>query len=330
MLFDNTVFLFSSSHTSPAFNLAAEEYFLMSKSDNFILLWRNEPSIIIGKNQNAYAELDLDYVKLHDIKVIRRLTGGGAVFHDLGNLNFTFIKNGQQGMADFKEFLSPVTAYLRSLGLSAEFSGRNDILIDGMKVSGTAQTNHHGRVMLHGTLLFDASLSVLSAALKPNPLKLQAKGIKSVKSRVTNISTHLGKAMSISDFIEGLSNFLSDSESCKGYDLISADEEAINLLASEKYSAFSWNFGNAPPYSIEKSAMLPGGIVTANFEVKSGEIRSLRLFGDFFGTEAITELEKRLQKIPYEPSAVAGALSGIDLSCYIMGASSKDIIELLF
>jgi lipoate-protein ligase A len=332
MVFDKTepVYLVAHNSTRPPFNLAAEEYFLRERSENFIMLWRNEPAIIIGRNQNAYAELDVDYVRDNSITVIRRLTGGGAVFHDLGNLNFTFIKNGQDGMADFKEYLLPVIGYLRSLGLNAEFSGRNDILLDGMKISGNAQTNYRGRVMLHGTLLFDVALGTLSRALKPNPLKLNAKGIKSVRSRVTNIRSNLKKDITVTEFTDGLASFLSESEDCTRYAFTASDERAVGRLVDEKYGTFLWNFGSAPPYSVEKSAMTPGGLVTAAFDVRNGELSDIRIFGDFFGTREISELENRLKKIPYEPAAAADALSGIDMYDYIAGASKDDLIRLLF
>ncbi|NLO45226.1 MAG: lipoate--protein ligase [Clostridiales bacterium] len=332
MLFGGTepVCLIAHSRTSPSFNLAAEEHFLRGRRENFIMLWRNEPSIIIGRNQNAYAELDINFVRENGVTVIRRLTGGGAVFHDLGNINFTFIKNGQDGMADFKEYLEPVVGYLRLIGLDAEFSGRNDILVGGMKVSGSAQTNCRGRVMLHGTLLFDASLETLARALSPNPLKLSAKGIKSVKSRVTNIRPHLAADMSVTEFADGLSKHLTESEHCVRYELSDRDEDAVAQLAADKYDTFLWNFGGAPPYSVEKSAMTGGGLVTAAFDIKNDTISDIRIFGDFFGVKEISDVENILKKTPYEPTAVAGAISGINLDDYIFGASAAELVKLLF
>jgi len=240
MLFEKTepVYLISHEFTDPSFNLACEEYFFHHRTENYILLWRNSPAIIIGRNQNAYAELDMDYVAENSIPVIRRLTGGGAVYHDLGNLNFTFITNGADGLADFKVFLKPITEYLCSIGLDAEFSGRNDILLKGMKISGNAQANYKSRVMLHGTLLFSVILSVLAKALKPNPLKLKAKGIGSVVSRVTNISEHLEREMRVEDLKIELAVWLTGTQSCIIYELTPIDEKAIQKLVEEKYGTF--------------------------------------------------------------------------------------------
>jgi len=320
----------SHPFTSPAFNLAAEEYFLCRRRENAVMLWRNEPSIIIGRNQNAYAELDMDYVKANGIKVIRRLTGGGAVFHDLGNLNFTTIKNGGEGLADFQRALEPVIGYLRSLGLNAEFSGRNDILLDGMKISGSAQVNERGRVMLHGTLLFAAALDTLSAALKPNPLKLKAKGIKSVRSRVTNISAHLEKPMSVADFTAGLYDWFRTGGGFEPYDLTREDIAEIEELVREKYGAFAWNIGSAPPYELEKSALFPGGIVTANFRVKNGRVERVRLYGDFFGARPVSELEERLAGVTYEQGEVARALVEAGVEEYMAGVAAEGLAEIFF
>ena len=324
------VYIISHNHISPSFNLACEEYFLCRRNENFILIWQNSPSIIIGRNQNAYAELDMDYVKTNNIPVIRRLTGGGAVFHDLGNLNFTFIKNGCDGLADFREYLTPITHYLRSLGLNADFSGRNDILLDNMKISGNAQTNYRGRVMLHGTLLFSVEMSTLSQALKPSPLKLQAKGIKSVRSRVTNISEHLSSPMSIEEFKDGLFSFLKDCENCEKYSLSPSDEDAISALAQCKYDAFLWNIGNAPPSSAEKTIVLPSGIVNANFSVKNSKIENIAFFGDFFGVKPVSELAEKLCGIDFSPDAVISALAGCETDSYISGMSLDSLINLLF
>jgi lipoate-protein ligase A len=331
MLFKNeNVFLISHSHTKPSFNLASEEYFLCQREENYILLWRNEPAIIIGRHQNAYAEIDMDFISENSIPVIRRLTGGGAVFHDLGNLNFTFIKNGQEGFADFGEFLEPVTEYLRSLGLNAGFSGRNDILLDGMKISGNAQVNYKGRVLIHGTLLFSVAMNTLSKALRPNPLKLEAKGIRSVKSRVTNISEHLIEPLTIGQFTQGLSHFLSGREGCIKAELTGQDEKAINSLIETKYGTWEWNIGSAPKYAMEGTVLLQSGIVTAYFNVKNGLFSSVKLLGDFFAQGEIEELERLLVGTAHEKRAVLEALKKADVSKYIANTGAQELAEVFF
>jgi len=332
MLFEKTepVYLISHEFTEPAFNLACEEYFFHHRQENYILLWRNSPAIIIGRNQNAYAELDMDYVAENKMPVIRRLTGGGAVYHDLGNLNFTFITNGADGLADFKVFLKPITEYLCSIGLDAEFSGRNDILLKGMKISGNAQANYKGRVMLHGTLLFSVSLSVLAKALKPNPLKLSAKGISSVKSRVTNISEHLTRSMNVEELKEELAVFLTGTESCVPYALTAEDEAEIKKLVEEKYGTWGWNIGSAPSYSMESTALLTGGMVTVNFDVYEGKIISIKIFGDFFGSRDISGLEQKITGTPHERQALLAALEGFELQKYIANITAAEFSELFF
>ena len=182
------------SHTDPYFNIAADEYALKYLEDDCFMLWRNEPSIIVGKHQNTLAEINVDYVMKNNIKVVRRISGGGAVFHDLGNLNFTFVKNaGEDAQGDFRKFTQPILDVLQSMGINAKFEGRNDLTIDGKKFSGNAESIWKNRVLHHGTLLFSAVMTDLSAALKVNPLKFQDKAVKSVRSRVTNISEHLDR-----------------------------------------------------------------------------------------------------------------------------------------
>ena len=332
MLFNKTepVYILAHDFTDPAFNLAFEEYFFHHRQENYILLWRNSPAIIIGRNQNAYAELDMEYVAENGIPVIRRLTGGGAVYHDLGNLNFTFITNGADGLADFKAFLKPITEYLCSIGLDAEFSGRNDILLKGMKISGNAQANYKSRVMLHGTLLFSVSLSVLAKVLKPNPLKLKAKGIGSVVSRVTNISEHLERNMSVEELKNELAVWLTDKQRCVPYPLKPDDEETIRKLVKEKYGTWDWNIGSSPSYSMESTALLPGGIVTINFNVVDGRITALKIYGDFFGSKDIAGLEDKIKGTPHERHALSGVIEGSDLQKYMANITNEEFTEMFF
>ena len=192
--------LIYNEKTNPYFNLAMEEYFLKNTNEDLFLLWRNESAIVVGKNQNTLSEINYEYIKEHDIKVVRRQSGGGAVFHDLGNLCFTFIACNNNSFSDFKRFTMPIVEALKGLGINAEFSGRNDLLIDGQKFSGNAQYNYQNKVMHHGTLLFSSEINDVSAALKVKPIKFEGKSVKSVKSRVTNISEHLKQPMTVLEF----------------------------------------------------------------------------------------------------------------------------------
>ncbi len=331
MLFDRStpVYLVLNDSTDPPFNLACEEYLFQKRRENFIMLWRNAPSIIIGRNQNAYAELDMDYVREHSIPVIRRLTGGGAVYHDLGNLNYTFITAGE-GLADFGEYLKPVIGYLRSLGLNAAFGGRNDILLDGMKISGNAQAACRGRVMMHGTLLFSVSLNILEKALKPNELKLKSKGIASVRSRVTNIGAHLAEEMTVGEFKDGLTRWLTEVEHGNPYEFDEEDRRAVETLVREKYGTAAWNIGSAPAYSMEGTAAFPGGLVTACFDVRDGLIDALKLTGDFFGVEDIAGLEGKITGAPHERSALLAVLEKADVGRYMAGITADGLVSVFF
>ena len=227
--------------------MALEEYFLKIKDlkDDVLILWQNEPTIVVGKNQNTYEELNLEYVENNNIKVVRRLSGGGAVYHDLGNLNFTIIKNdGNLYKNDFGFFALPVVACLNKLGVEATINGRNDILIDGKKFSGNAQYFYHNKVLHHGTLLFSSDLSVLTHALKPKEGKLESKGIKSIKSRVTNICEYLSEDVSLNDFQENLivSMFGENKSVIKNYRLEEDDINSITELRNNKYVLWEWKF----------------------------------------------------------------------------------------
>ena len=196
-----------STH-DPYYNLAVEEYLFQTAEDEVFMLWQNEPTVVIGKNQNAYAEVELDVLRERGIHLARRITGGGAVYHDLGNVNYTFIaKSGQQGI-DFAHFTAPILRALAELGIRAELSGRNDLLVDGRKFSGNAQYSANGKTLHHGTLLFDSDLTVLSDVLRPDEEKIRSKAVRSVRSRVTNLAPLLQKECQTGEFIDLLADFI--------------------------------------------------------------------------------------------------------------------------
>ncbi len=223
--------LINNDNTNPYFNFALEEYLLKKTDQDLFRLWMCDPCISVGKNQNTISEINSDYVRKNSIPIVRRQSGGGAVFHDLGNLNFTFISCNNNSFSDFKRFTQPIIDLLKTLGINAEFSGRNDLLIDGKKFSGNAQYNYKNKVIHHGTLLFSSQISNLSNALKVKPIKLESKGIKSVKSRVTNISEHLDKPMNISEFRDLVMNYVFSLNSNNSYfNLTEKDIEKIKAF----------------------------------------------------------------------------------------------------
>jgi len=266
--------------TDPHWNLALEEHLFSGKSEEVFMLWQNSSSIIIGKNQNAMAEIDYSYVTKENIPVVRRLTGGGAVYHDLGNLNFTYIVN-REGFGDYIGFTKTLREYLASLGLSAEVSGRNDVLVDGKKISGNAQYSKQGRLLHHGTILIGADMTHLSRALRPDEEKIKSKGIRSVQSRVTNLGPLL--SMDVEVFRAGFAAFVSKSEDMQPYILSAEDRAAVDKLVKEKYGTFAWNYGYSPKYASHTRQRFPGGGVEVFLDIRDGIIRDAKIFGDFLG-----------------------------------------------
>ena len=309
----------------PFFNLASEEYLLKQKDGCYIYLWINAPAVIIGVNQNAIEEVNLGYAEENGIKVVRRLTGGGAVYHDLNNICYTVIAPYNSDENTFQKFSSPVIEYLRSLGLNAEFSGRNDILVDGKKVSGVAETVHKNRIMHHGTLMFDTDTSILTKVLTPNKLKIESKGIKSVRSRVTNIREYL-KNTSIEEFFTGLKKvFLKDA---LPYEFSEQDLNSINALVNEKYSSYLWNIGRSPKGKNKFEAKFSFGVLKINFNTESGFMKDVGISGDFFCLKPIEELENKLNGSEFSRAGVLNALNGVE--SIILGANATEIADKMF
>ena len=322
----------NNNSTNPYFNLAAEEYLLKEKNDECFMLWRNEPCIVIGKNQNTISEINIDYVKENDITVVRRLSGGGAVFHDLGNLNFTFIVNDKENsFTNFKKFTQPIIEVLKSLNVYAEFSGRNDLTIEGKKFSGNAQYNYKNRVLHHGTLLFSSDMTNLSTALKVKPIKFEGKGVKSVGSRVTNISQHLTEPLGIIEFKDLIMNYIMYSNKGQSfYEFSENDLEIINKMKNDKYSTWDWNFGSSPKYSFTNHKKYLGGNVEFNLNVEKGIIKEIKLFGDFFGKCDVLEIEKSLTGIKHSEEAIRQVLGRFDINNYFSNISIDDLIAGMF
>jgi len=321
-----------SQTNSPAFNLATEEYLLNNKSEDCFYLYINSPSIIIGKHQNALAEINVDYVKENNIDVIRRLSGGGAVFHDPGNLNFSFIMTEQEDRSgDFRKYTQPILDVLKSLDVDAKFEGRNDMTIKGKKFSGNAKCFYNDKVLQHGTILFSSKLPDLSQALKLNPLKYRDKAVKSISSRVTNISEHLNSKISLEEFEERIINHVRNTyEDSEIYELSDFDNEAINKLVEEKYGTWAWNFGHSPKYNLQKGIKTNGGHIEVNLEVKKGEIKNIKIFGDFFNIREVSELENVLIKLPHKRNQIEKLLSTIGIANYLTNVSVEEFIEALF
>lgn len=318
------------SFIRPSFNLAVEEYLLKQTNYEVFMLWRNDRSVIVGKNQNTHAEINEEFIKQNNIPVIRRQTGGGAVFHDLGNLNYTFITRSKDHFNDYAYFADTVIKALQKMGVTATLSGRNDMLISGKKFSGNAQCAFGNAVMHHGTLMFSADVSSLTDALKVNPLKIKSKGIASVKSRVTNICDHLKQPIDIEDFTEHLKTcVLSSFEGAQIYEFTSEDIKAIEALEKEKYSTYEWNFGFKQEYTVTKDARFAGGTVTVCLQIKQNIIESIKIYGDYFGKKDISEIENALCGTAYKPDTVKARLQQFNIEDYMCNVKADELCELI-
>lgn len=310
------------------FNIALEEYILkksLSSDETFVILYINDPAIIIGKHQNTIEEVNSEYVKENNIYVVRRMSGGGAVYHDEGNLNFTYIlKAGKEDVNNFKKFTLPIIKALDKMGIKVELSGRNDLTIDGKKFSGNAQYYHKNRLLHHGTILFNSKMENLSKALNVKQEKIQSKGIKSVRSRVTNIIDYLPNKGSIQEFKELLIKYLFEEEGAvKEYKLTQEDIENVNKLVREKYDTWEWNWGESPAFDIQKSNRFPIGLIDVRLNVSDGLIAKCRIFGDFFGSGDVEDIEKKLEGVKYREKEIIEALNDTPIEQYF-GNITKD------
>lgn len=322
----------SHSYTDPYFNLAAEEYLLKNFTDDCFMLWRNENAIVVGKHQNALAEINMDYVRSKKIAVVRRISGGGTVFHDLGNLNFTFIKNGHEGhLVDFKKYTLPVLEVLQKLSVNAKFQGKNDLTIDGKKISGNAEHIYKKRVLHHGTLLFSSVIDDLQLALKVNPLKYSSKAVKSIRSQVTNIKEHLKTDLDILQFRNMiLQHIMEISPGSVAYELSDKDIKIINKLRDEKYRTWEWNFGYSPKYYLERSFNTNGKLIQVHLNVSGGIIQKAQIKSDLHNSLNASKLEDVLTGVRHEESALLAKLKALPFSDYFKNITAEEFVKTIF
>lgn len=316
----------------PDYNIALEEYCFkkLLHHDKVFILWINEPAIIVGKHQNTFEEINAEYVKEHGIHVIRRITGGGAVYHDLNNLNYTIISNEDKGVNfDFKTFSQPVIDTLNELGVTAEFTGRNDLVIDGKKICGNAQAYIKGRVMHHGCLLFDTDLSVLSKALEVPKDKIESKSTKSVRSVVDNILPNLPEKISVNEFSDKLLEHMKSKFPEMEEYHFSPDELAeIEQLRASKFGTWEWNYGNSPKFNIERQSRFAAGKIQVFADIQNSHIHQIRFYGTFFGNNSdLSELENALTGVKYTSEAVREALSTLEFNHWFAGFSLDELTE---
>jgi len=315
----------------PYYNFALEEYLLhIAPPDDYFFLYVHAPSIIVGKHQNALEEINQEVVDDKGIIVARRLSGGGAVYHDKGNLNFSFIQNAtMDDMHNFEKFTKPVMSALKKLGVNATLSGRNDILVNDQKISGNAQYYKNNRILSHGTLLFDVDMLHLTSSLNVKPLKIKSKSIKSIASRVTNIKEHLAEQMTMPEFHTYLFREFIHETQAKCYTL---DAEAIKWIektAQIKYGSWDWVWGNAPDFEIQKVEKFECGIVDIRLDVREGHIQNCKIYGDFFARSDVSKLEAFLLGLPYDKKRLLPEVNAIDLSEYFVGIEAETFTDFI-
>lgn len=327
------IFVDNEKNSDPRINLAIEEHLVrnVNLGSDILLFYINQPSIIIGRNQNTLEEINYPYVEEHQIIVVRRLSGGGAVYHDHGNLNFSFLNaNGREYLHNFKKFTAPVVKVLNEMGVPAEMNGRNDIVVEERKISGNAQYAIGTKLVSHGTLLFNSDLSTVTEALNVKTEKIESKGIKSVRSRVVNISEYLKHEMDIMEFRSRVKDGILSEANNGEYKLTEQDWQEINKISRDRYQQWEWNFGRSPKFNIQKTQRFPFGQIDARIEVHNGEIQNVKLFGDFLGLRDVGDVEAQLIGVRYEKKHLQEALENVELKDYLGGLSSQELASFLF
>lgn len=324
-------FIDNKGNTDPAINLAMEEYILLNApiNDSYFLFYINSPSIIVGKNQNALEEFNKSYADEMGIQVIRRLSGGGTVYHDLGNLNFSFITNYDgKNFHNYSKFVRPIVTALNKMGVPAELNSRNDIYVKGRKISGNAQFAQKGRMLSHGTLLLNADLDKVINSLYVGDVNILSKSIKSVRSNVANITEFLLKDLDMDEFKEIILNAIfEDKEHVDEYVLSKEDWRMIHQISQDKYKQWEWNFGRSPKFELVKSNRFPPGSIEVKLIIEHGLINNAVIIGDFL--EEVTYIENLLLGVPYHIQGIKDALTDVDIQFYAGQVQKDDFIKLL-
>ena len=288
------------TQTDPFFNIAAEEYLLKNTNEEILTFWQSMPSVILGKHQNPVKEVNLDFVNQHKIPVIRRISGGGTVFHDLGNINYTLITQSkkQENLVDFRKFTKPMILFLKEFGLESLFEGKNNLTLGGKKFSGNSAHVFKKRVMHHGTVLFETKLDILESIINPSQENIEDKSIASIQASVTNISSHLKEKITLENFKKRMAEFFINYFGIETSQNLSEEMVVeIQKLAEEKYHQWSWNFGYAPKYRIKNEVMTTSGLVQVDLEVKDGHITKIQLF---LNGKRLPEMESEFLGAPHD------------------------------
>ena len=309
-----------------SFYLAAEEYVARYRKENdCFFLWQVNPTVIIGRNQLLEAEVNLSYCRDRKIDIVRRKSGGGCVYADMTNVMFSYINNGQNVTFTFDKYIQMVVEVLRKLGVAAETSGRNDILIEGKKVSGNAFYHLPGRNIVHGTMLYDTDLENMIKSITPNELKLVSKGVKSVRQHITFLKEY------ISISIEEFKTFV--KENLCQYNFLLRPEEIRRIREIElEYMDLNYFLGNDPKYSVVRKGRIEGcGDLELRIDIKENTIRSISMSGDYF---PIGDLDRdffpTFDGAPYNRKNIASLLEKKNPERYINKLTKESLLDLMF
>lgn len=318
----------NSPYNRIAYNLAVENYVFNNYDDDIFMVWRNQPCVVIGRNQNIYKEVNIKYCEENNIEIVRRLSGGGAVFQDMEVIQYSFITKEREGNS-FEYFTKPVLIALEKLGLHGEFTGRNDLVIDGKKFSGNAQYHRHGKVLHHGTILFGGNLEHLKNALKPNPLKFVGKNVKSVSSRVGRLKDEID--LTPQEFMDHLNKTVMEVFNIDHITEPNEEEkEKIEAIVSEKFGNDNWNYGMTPKFQIELAEKHDFGIVEYGISLDKGKVSKFIITGDFFSNDEVDKLSEKFIGLNFTESEFKKALEDVDVGFYIIGMTEEIFIKDLF
>lgn len=317
----------NSPSNDPYFNIATEEYFLKNFSQDIFIIYRNLPSVIVGKHQNALAEIDVNFARSEGVSIVRRMSGGGAVYHDLGNLNFSFIKNGCVGkLVDFKGFTTPVINALSKLGVIAKFEGHNSLTVNGRKISGNAEHVYKNRVLHHGTLLFKTNLNHLARILYVDREKFVDKAVRSKRAAVSNISEFLQNSLDIEEFSDFLyREIASITPKSVGYSLSNTDIERIQELANSKYRTWEWTFGYSPLFKVERAFETDHGAFNLIVEVDRGFIVNVSIANSSIRVESMEKISRALVGCQFDEQSMAHSLVAAGIEVSLVEAITKGV-----